>query len=230
VITYDADAVMKAPRAHRPARNWPRTCAVAAPWSDSSNGDLTKGKGIDDHLAVAGPDRVLDEISPGRFSRVRAWRTDLFTRETAYEQHRRPHFCRCWQTPSPAFRHAPEWGGVLAFNEFAYGTVALKPTPWGIVPKGEWTDHEDRLAAEWLQKQGILVTVDVAGQAVQTAAREHPIHPVKTYLHGPQMGRSTTRGHPGFLRIFGAEDTEYARTVGSRWLISAVARILRPGR
>jgi hypothetical protein len=51
-----------------------------------------------------------------------------------------------------AFRHAPEWGGVLAFNEFAFGTVALKPTPWGIVPKGEWTDHEDRLAAEWLQK------------------------------------------------------------------------------
>src|SRR5260370_23246972 len=49
-----------------------------------------------------------------------------------------------------AFRHAPEWGGVLAFNEFGHGTVALKPTPWGVVPKGEWTDHEDRLAAEWL--------------------------------------------------------------------------------
>ncbi|HKE23925.1 MAG TPA: hypothetical protein VKB88_16280 [Bryobacteraceae bacterium] len=45
-----------------------------------------------------------------------------------------------------AFRHAPDWGGVLAFHEFAFGTVALKPTPWGIVPKGEWTDHEDRLA------------------------------------------------------------------------------------
>ena len=28
-----------------------------------------------------------------------------------------------------AFRHSPEWGGVLAFNEFAFGTVALKPTP-----------------------------------------------------------------------------------------------------
>ncbi len=51
-----------------------------------------------------------------------------------------------------AFRHAPEWGGVLAFNEFSLGTVALKPTPWGVVPKREWTDHEDRRAAEWLQK------------------------------------------------------------------------------
>jgi hypothetical protein len=71
---------------------------------------------------------------------------------------------------------------VLAFNEFAFGTVALKPTPWGIVPKGEWTDHEDRLATEWLQKQGILVSVDIAGQAVQPAARDHPFHPVKAYL------------------------------------------------
>lgn len=69
-----------------------------------------------------------------------------------------------------AFRHAPEWGGVLAFNEFGFGTVVLNPAPWGVVPKGEWTDHEDRLAAEWLQRQGILVSVEVAGQAVQTAS------------------------------------------------------------
>ena len=55
-----------------------------------------------------------------------------------------------------AFRHAPEWGGVLAFNEFGCGTVVLKPAPWGVVPKAEWTDHEDRLAAEWLQRQGVL--------------------------------------------------------------------------
>jgi hypothetical protein len=57
---------------------------------------------------------------------------------------------------------------VLAFNEFGFGTVVLKPAPWGLVPKGEWTDHEDRLAAEWLQRQGILVSAEVAGQAVQT--------------------------------------------------------------
>jgi hypothetical protein len=54
----------------------------------------------------------------------------------------------------------------------------------GVVPKGEWTDHEDRLAAEWLQRQGIMVSVEVAGQAVQTAARDHPFHPVRAYLQG----------------------------------------------
>ena len=83
-----------------------------------------------------------------------------------------------------AFRHAPEWGGVLAFNEFGFGTVELKPASRGIVAKGEWTDHEDRLAAEWLQKQGIFVSVEITGQAVQTAARDHPFHPVNRYMHG----------------------------------------------
>src|SRR5260370_40354207 len=83
-----------------------------------------------------------------------------------------------------AFRHAPEWGGVLAFNEFGHGTGALKPTPWGVVPKGEWTDHEDRLAAEGLQKKSVLVSVDGAGQAVQPTAQDPSFHHVKANCQG----------------------------------------------
>lgn len=89
--------------------------------------------------------------------------------QTAYE-HTEGRILPVLANAIAAFRHAPECGGVLAFNEFGFGTVVLKPAPWGVVPKGEWTDHEDRLAAEWLQRQGILVSVEVAGQAVQTAS------------------------------------------------------------
>jgi hypothetical protein len=47
-----------------------------------------------------------------------------------------------------ALRQAPEWAGVLAFNEFSLATVALKPAPWEGAQTGtEWTDHEDRLTA-----------------------------------------------------------------------------------
>ncbi len=119
-----------------------------------------------------------------------------------------------------AFRHAPEWGGVLAFNEFGFGPVVLKPAPWGVVPKGEWTDHEDRLAAEWLQRQGVLVSVDVAGQAVQTVARDHPFHPVKAYLRGLEW-YGVERLDRWLATYLGADDTDYTRAVGSRWLISA---------
>src|SRR6478735_4301924 len=106
--------------------------------------------------------------------------------------------------------------------------LVLKPAPWGIVPNGEWTDYEDRLAAEWLQRQGVLVSVEVAGQAVQTAARDHPFHPVKAYLQSLHWD-GVERVDRWLSTYFGAEDTEYSRAVGSRWLISAVARIFRPG-
>ena len=84
-----------------------------------------------------------------------------------------------------ALRLAPEWAGVLGFNEFSLGTIALKAAPWQNEPTGkEWTDHEDRLAADWLQHQDILVTLEVAGQAVQAVARDRCFHPVRDYLNG----------------------------------------------
>ena len=127
-----------------------------------------------------------------------------------------------------ALREAPEWEGVLAFNEFSLGTVMLKPAPWSGAKPGDWTDHEDRMTANWLQHQRICVSVDVAGQAVQVVAKERRFHPVRQYLEGLQWD-GIKRIDNWLSSYLGAEDTEYSRAVGSRWLISAVARIYQPG-
>ena len=225
VIAYDADAVTK--ELVRIARS-----ALAAHLRGRGalvgflEWDIAKGKGIDDHLAAVGPDMVLDEIAHVDFAGS-AWKKDLLRSKPPMNT-TEGRILPVLANAIAAFRHAPEWGGVLAFNEFGFGTVVLKPAPWGVVPKGEWTDHEDRLAAEWLQRQGILVSVDVAGQAVQTAARDHPFHPVKAYLQGLHWD-GVERLDRWLSTYLGAEDTEYSRAVGSRWLISAVARIFRPG-
>jgi len=225
VIAYDADAITKdlvrIARSELAAHLRSRGALVGfLEW------DVAKGKGIDDHLAIVGPNAVVDEVAHVDFASS-AWRKDLL-RSKPPMNNTEGRILPVLANAIAALRHAPEWGGVLAFNEFAFGTVALKPTPWGIVPKGEWTDHEDRLAAEWLQKQGILVSVDVAGQAVQTAGRDHPMHPVKAYLHGLKWD-GVPRVDNWLSGYLGAEDTEYSRAVGSRWLISAIARIFRPG-
>ena len=82
-----------------------------------------------------------------------------------------------------ALREAPEWSGVLAHNEFMLSTMALKPPPWdGSAASAEWTDHEDRLSTNWLQHQGINVSVEVASHAVQAVAQDHRHHPVREYL------------------------------------------------
>src|SRR5260370_40701118 len=136
--------------------------------------------------------------------------------------------CLYWRTRSLLSGMLRNGAECSSSTNWGTGTVALKPTPWGVVPKGEWTDHDDRLTAEWLQKQGVLVSVEVAGQAVQTAARDRPFHPVKTYLQRLQW--DGVERIPSWLSTYlGAEDTEYSRAVGSRWLISAIARIFRPG-
>jgi len=225
VIAYDADAVSK--EIVRIARS-----ELAAhlrgrgAWVGFLEWDAARGKGIDDHLAIVGPDAVRDAISHVDYAGT-AWRKDLL-RSRPPMNTTEGRILPVLANAIAAFRHAPEWGGVLAFNEFGFGTVVLKPAPWGVVPNGEWTDHEDRLATEWLQRQGILVSVEVAGQAVQTAARDHPFHPVRTYLQGLEWD-GVERVDRWLSSYLGAEDEEYSRAVGSRWLISAVARIFRPG-
>ena len=111
--------------------------------------DPAQGKGIDDHLARVGPDVVLKAIARVDFA-CSAWKKDLLRARPSMNT-TEGRILPVLANAIAAFRQAPEWSGVLGFNEFAFGTVALKPTPWGVVPKGEWTDQEDRLAAEWLQ-------------------------------------------------------------------------------
>jgi predicted P-loop ATPase len=225
VIAYDADAVAKdlvriarsALTAHLRGRG---AIVGTLEW------DVAAGKGIDDHLAAVGPDMVLNEIAHVDFASS-AWKKDLLRSKPAPNA-TEGRILPVLANAIAAFLHAPEWSGVLAFNEFGFGTVVLKPAPWGVVAKGEWTDHEDRLAAEWLQRQGILVSVEVAGQAVQTAARDHPFHAVRAYLQKLRWD-GVERLDRWLSTYLGAEDTQYSRAVGSRWLISAVARIFHPG-
>ncbi|HEY4365118.1 MAG TPA: VapE domain-containing protein [Bryobacteraceae bacterium] len=128
-----------------------------------------------------------------------------------------------------ALRLAPEWDGVLAFDEFSLGTMALKDLPWQASLVGaEWTDHEDRLTADWLQHHGIYVTVEIAGLAVQTVAKDRTFHPVRERLDALKWD-GVDRIHSWLSAYLGVKPTEYTAAVGARWLISAVARIYRPG-
>src|SRR5262249_7899851 len=149
--------------------------------------------GIDDHLCAVGPETVLDEMKHVDFAGT-AWRKDLLRSKPPMNNNTEGRILPVLANAIAAFRHAPEWGGVLAFNEFAFGTVALKCPPLGLVPKGEWTDHEDRLAAEWLQKQGILISVEVAGQAVANGGPRPAIPPGEELSVRSPVGRHRATG------------------------------------
>jgi predicted P-loop ATPase len=126
-------------------------------------------------------------------------------------------------------RHAPEWAGVLAYNEFSLFVTTLKPAPWpqSIIGKN-WTDDDDTRTTGWLQTNGIFVTSKVASEAAQSVAKEHPFHPVRAYLDSLRWdGKS--RLMEWTITYLGAKSSPLNMAIGQRWLISAVARIMRPG-
>ena len=130
-----------------------------------------------------------------------------------------------------ALRSSPEWADVLAYDDFSLHTVALRPAPW--MPSDlsfpvTWGGAEDILAADWLQRQDICVPSHIAGQAVEAVAKARCVHPVREYLEGLTWD-GAPRLDSWLSTYLGVEPSPYASAVGSRWMISAVARVFAPG-
>src|ERR1051326_7395996 len=121
-----------------------------------------------------------------------------------------------------ALRTAPEWSGVLGWDEFSSFVVATGVPVFGGEVGSNWIDHQDRQTADWLQHEGIAVGVEVAGQAVQVVARDNVFHPVRRYLEGLTWDRVPRAA--GWLNLYlGVEPSDYSVAVGERGLRSAVA-------
>jgi predicted P-loop ATPase len=126
-------------------------------------------------------------------------------------------------------RHHPDWEGVLAYDEFSAQVVIRKRPPWGDEPPdAPWTDHHDSLTRVWFQREDIKAGQGDVGRAVQAAARYNSFHPVRDYLDA-LVWDGTPRLETWLIAYFRTDDTAYVRAVGPRFLISAVARIYKPG-
>jgi predicted P-loop ATPase len=144
------------------------------------------------------------------------------------------------KTPRPllanaltALRQAPEWQGVLAYDEFALVTMLMKPPPWRKPEDNswtpiQWTDRDDVLTTDWLHHELISVSTKVAADVVEAAAKDNSFHPVRDYLNGLEW--DGTKRIESFASCYlGAADTPYHRAVSRSMFIAAVARVMRPG-
>ena len=123
------------------------------------------------------------------------------------------------------------FAGAIVFDEFRQEIVVTRPLPWdasGEPAPRPWTDSDDVRAAEWLQRRELNVTPMTVSRSVGAVAHEITVHPVRDYL-GALAWDGVPRIETWTCRYLGAEDTAFNRSVGALWLISAVARIFRPG-
>ncbi len=116
--------------------------------------------------------------------------------------------------------HDPRWSGRLKFNEFLG-----EP----ILDDAKVTDHDlRRIGLQVDRAYGPNPTVSQVYEAVDLVSRERPFHPVRQYLRSLKWD-----GVPRVDRIapevLGSEDTELNRTMCRKFLVSAVARAMKPG-
>lgn len=192
-------------------------------------------KGIDDFLAANGPEPVLrllvraKSVTKQKRKRTpsvavavsggKSWRDDLICGDKGIKP--------LLANALTAMRFDEEWNGTISFNEFSQRTEVLEGTPWKPEPY-LWADGDDTLLTEWLQREGIEVTVSTAAQAAEAVAREHGYHPVRDYIDRLVWDK-VPRTDTWLQTYMGAIDSPYVQAVGSRWLISAVARVMDPG-
>lgn len=129
-----------------------------------------------------------------------------------------------------ALREAPEWKGVLRYNAFSTAIVIDRRTPWhrGKWEPREWTGFDALKLAEWLQSNNIDVSDTLANKAAFTIAKEREFHPVRDWFLSLKWDgkERLDRWLPVYMR---SPDRPYERIVGPCWVISMVARIMRPG-
>jgi hypothetical protein len=183
--------------------------------------------GVDDFLAREGVEK-LEELATQALRYE--WKDELMRTEKG-------KVIPGISAPLTAFRLAPAWHGVLAYNEFARRPEALKAPPWADGKVGPWGDQEDRKATEWLEHQGIRVSITLSGQAALTVACEHPFHPLRQYLDSLKwdgIPRINTWTHRYLGARIDPDDPndkhgDYNRVTGECWLKSGVARAYEPG-
>ena len=131
----------------------------------------------------------------------------------------------------------PRWAEVIAYQALADRVVKLKPPAWheheapAASEPGAWTDADTTRAQAWIGREYSLdLGAEVVNAAVQAAAERHVIDPLRDYFASIRGTWDGVRRLPSWLSVvFGAPASEYIQAVGSRFLISAVARALRPG-
>jgi predicted P-loop ATPase len=120
--------------------------------------------------------------------------------------------------------------GLFAFDEFTNQVVVTRRPPWtrNGHSAGLLTDNDVTGAAAWLERKGQTISLSNLFAAVQFVAAENHINPVRDTLADLKWD-GIPRLSDWLCDYMDAPETALTRTVAAKWVIGAVARIMRPG-
>jgi predicted P-loop ATPase len=132
-----------------------------------------------------------------------------------------------------ALNHAPELVGRIRFDAFRTA-VQMREMPWDARPEWrDWTDDDDVHLACWIQEAGINYPSHRLPGVVGAMAAKIQHHPVRDYLDGLKWDGERRLETWPFTYLGAAydagKDAALISAFGAKWMISAVARVFRPG-
>jgi putative DNA primase/helicase len=119
------------------------------------------------------------------------------------------------------------WRERLRWDAFALRAELRAARPGGPWAPWEDSDTADVRADLSADLSAVWAVEDVRAYA-HGAARLTEWHPVRAYLRGLRWDGAPRLGS-WLARFYGCPDTPLFAEMGARWLISAVARVMRPG-
>jgi len=127
-------------------------------------------------------------------------------------------------------KHERALAGLFALDERSRHIVMTRSAPWGgpATPHRLITDADITGLVCWLETHALRPKFNDAKRAIQYAAHENMVNPVRDRLAALTWDQTPRLDH-WLIDFLGAGDTSFVRQAGAKWLISAVARILRPG-
>ena len=181
---------------------------------------IEEGKGIDDWLATVGPEKVLAAIGNVTFG---DWRTRLLRNDNG-------KLIPCFDNAALLLENSAEWADVLAYNEFSGGFIIRRtpPSPVTAAVGQEIEDTFDTETIRWLERKGVLARTDVVRRVVDLLARRNSFHPIVDYLKSLAWD-GVKRIETWLIDYCQVESSAYAKTVGEKFLIAAVSRVMDPG-
>ena len=127
-----------------------------------------------------------------------------------------------------------DWQGVLGFNEMRQRVVWLKDPPEDYqIPKAsvgdQLADWHITHVIHWFERCASLAfTPEILIKCIETAAQANAFHPVREYLTQLEWD-GVSRVDKWLTTYLGADNSAYNCMIGRCWLISAVARVMKPG-
>lgn len=120
----------------------------------------------------------------------------------------------------------------LAYDTFKQRMVKRHAMPWDNEPTKKypalWGDVDDAYLQSWFHHLALKPTMEAVRNASTIAAHRNKFNPVTDYLNSLQWD-GVSRINDLFLTYFNATNEMFARIVGSKFLISMVARAYDPG-